>query len=183
MSKTVLIGVILGPHGVRGEVRIKSFTADPTAITRYDPVLDASGRRLDVTWIGQKKDIFQAKLGGVSERTAAERLKGTRLFTPRSALPPLPEEEFYYQDLMGLRVEDRDGRFWGVVRDVINFGAGDILEVAGPEIMPLLLPFTQRVVPEIRLAEGRMIVDLPEGIEPRGDETGKRNSDFQEERE
>lgn len=167
----VLLGRFGAPHGVRGEIRLQSFTGDPLAIAAYGPLTDKSGAK-SVTLLAlrpQGKDMLVARVEGVSDRSGAERLTGLDLYIDRDRLPP-PEDadEFYLADLVGLRAEARDGAAIGTVVAVRNFGAGDILEVApaqGGET--LMLPFTRAVVPVVSVAEGRVVVEPPAETEAR----------------
>lgn len=159
----VLVGVIVGAHGVRGAVRIKSFTADPAAIAAYGPLEDESGtRRLEIRLVGEGKGVVIATLKGIEDRNAAEALKGLRLYVPRAALPPPGEEEFYHADLIGLAAVRRDGTPLGRVCAVHDFGAGDSLELALADGGTLLVPFTKEAVPEIDIAGGKLVVEPPE---------------------
>jgi 16S rRNA processing protein RimM len=165
MKNAVLLGRLGAAHGVRGEIRLQSFTADPAAISTYGPLFDESGRRRFViaSLRPAGKDMFVARLEGVADRSAAEALTGVALYLPREALPAPEEDEFYLADLEGLRAETQGGATIGVVIGVRNFGAGDILEIAPPEGgETLLLPFTKAVVPVVDIAGGRVIVEPPE---------------------
>lgn len=155
------VGAIAGGFGVSGEVRLKSFCADPAAIADYGPLLSENGRSFGVRLLRPIPGAFAARLTGVSTREAAEALKGTRLFAPRNRLPPLPEDEYYHADLVGLQVVDTGGALLGTVRAVLDHGAGDILEVIRPGKPELLLPFTRAVVPTIDLASRRIVADPP----------------------
>src|SRR5262249_32511165 len=127
-ERMVLVGAIAGAHGVRGEVRIKSFTAEPGAIAGYGPVSDESGtRQFHVQPRGQVRGLLIARLDGVADRDAAEALKGTRLYVPRSALPRPARDEWYIGDLEGLTAETTDGAAVGRVKSVDNYGAGDVI--------------------------------------------------------
>jgi 16S rRNA processing protein RimM len=162
----VLVGAIAAAHGVRGLVRVKSFTADPKSVASYGELSDARGlRHFRLTLQGQAKDGVIARIDGIDDRDAAEALKGTRLFVDREALPALAEEdEFYQTDLVGLRVEACDGKTLGRVKAVLNFGAGDLLEIEG-EGVSLMLPFTRQVVPLVDLPGGRLVADPPAEVE------------------
>jgi 16S rRNA processing protein RimM len=169
MKNAVLIGRLGAAHGVRGEIRLQSFTADPAAISTYGPLFDASfARRFVISSLRPLgKDMFVARLEGVADRTAAEALTGVELHVPRAALPPPEEDEFYLADLEGLRAQTQAGETLGVVIAVRNFGAGDILEIAPPQGgETLLLPFTKAVVPIVDVAGGRVVVELPEDETP-----------------
>jgi 16S rRNA processing protein RimM len=161
----VCLGTIVGVHGVRGNVRIKSFTAQPADIAAYGAVSDESGaRRFVVTVLGEARGAVLAKLSGVADRDAAEALRGIRLYVPRTALPKTNEDEFYHADLIGLPVETREGAALGRVSAVHNFGAGDILELRDGAGRELLLPFSDAVVPEIDLKSGRIVAMPPASL-------------------
>ncbi len=165
-DKRTCVGAIAGAFGVRGEVRLKSFCAEPEAIADYAPLSTEDGRRdFTVKITRPVKGGFAAKLSGVLTREEAEALKGTRLYAPRDRLPSLPDDEFYHADLIGLEVFDTGGRLLGSVRSVQDHGAGDFLEVSGPGLKtPALLPFTREAVPTVDLDAGRLIADPPEGV-------------------
>ncbi|MBT8418650.1 MAG: ribosome maturation factor RimM [Silicimonas sp.] len=166
MTETVCVGAIAGAFGVRGEVRLKSFCAEPEAIETYGPLsTEDGGRSFDVRLTGAIKNGFSSRLSGVATKEAADALKGVRLFAPRERLPDLPDDEFYHADLINLTVLDAGGQEIGQVRAVLNHGAGDMLEVQGKGLKsPVLLPFTKAIVPTVDLALGRIIADPPEGL-------------------
>jgi 16S rRNA processing protein RimM len=162
----VCVAQIGGPHGVRGEVRLKSFTADPEAVARYGPLQTEDGRRsFEIeTTLRQGKDAMIVRLRGIDDRNAAEGLRNLRLYIPRTRLPETEDSEtFYHADLIGLAVVDAQGASIGTVTAVHNFGAGDLIEVqplgGGPTA---LLPFTETVVPMVDIAAGRVVVDPPQ---------------------
>jgi 16S rRNA processing protein RimM len=164
----VCLGAIAGAHGVRGLVKIKSFTQDPADLTAYGPLGDEAGQRhFEIAVTGEAKGLLVARIAGVADREAAQALRGVRLYVPRAALPEPEEEEFYQADLIGLAVEDPDGRPLGRVAAVENYGAGDYLEIARSEGAPLLVPFTKTAVPLVDLEGGCVVVDPPEEIEAR----------------
>lgn len=159
----ICVGALAGAHGVRGDVRLKSFCADPRAIETYQPLFDETGRSWRFTLKGPVKGGFIARLEGVGSREEAEALKGTRLYAPREALPPLEEDEFYHADLIGLEVVDTGGDRIGRVKALFDHGAGDILEIqltGSPKTA--LLPFTRAFVPTVDLEAGRIVIDPPE---------------------
>lgn len=169
MSDTrICVGVFAGAFGVKGEVRLKSFTAEPEAIADYGPLTDEAGHRsfgLEIT--RAIKNGFAANVEGVATKEAADALRGVQLFAEREALPNLPDDEFYHSDLIGLAVYDTGGKVLGTVSAVHNHGAGDILELSGPGLKtPLLLPFTREAVPTVDLTAGRIVADPPEGVIP-----------------
>jgi len=161
----VLLGEIVGVHGVQGQVRVRAHTADPLDIAAYGPLTaEPGGRTLTLEGVREVKGgVVIARVPGVADRDAAAALKGLRLYVARSALPAPDEEEFYYSDLEGLRVDLVDGSLFGRVRRVVNYGAGDMLEVDG-DGGSILIPFTRAAVPTVDIAGGRMVVDPPEGL-------------------
>ena len=155
------MGVFGAPQGVRGEVRIKSLTGDPSAIGAYGPLMDQGRTRAFAfeSLRPLKDDILVARVAGVSTREAAEALKGVEIFARRDQLPPPSEDEFYYDDLVGLEAVDMAGERVGRVVSLMNYGAGDLLEIAPDEGgETLLLPFTKRVAPRIDFDAGRIVI-------------------------
>ena len=168
MVERILVGAIAGAHGLRGQVRIKSFTDDPAAVAAYGPVSDESGeKRFDLIVTGRIKGGVIARIHGIADRSAAEALRGLRLYVPRSVLPNPAEGEYYWADLIGLRADLADGTCYGRVKDVQDYGAGGILEVERFDGTTELLPFTDRLVPIVDLVAGRVVVDPPTYTEAR----------------
>jgi len=164
--RLVLLGAIAAPHGVKGLVKIKPFTERPEDLTAYGPLTDESGqRRLAVTLKGRAGALLMAAVEGVTTREAAERLKGTRLYVPRSALPPPAPGEYYLSDLEGLAAVDPDGRPLGRVERVLDYGAGTVLEIRRPDGGELLLPFADAYVPAVDLEAGTLTVVEPDVVE------------------
>ena len=164
-SDRVCLGVIAGAHGVRGEVRIESFTADPAALATYGPLSDERGqRRFTLELVGAKRGQLIARIAGIEERDAAAALTGLRLCVERCALPAPAHDEYYHSDLLGLAVEGRRGERLGVVKGLYDFGAGSVIEVERPNGARAMLPFTRAVVPVIDLPGGRLVVDPPAGL-------------------
>lgn len=159
----ICVGVIGGAFGVRGEVRLKSYCAQPEAIAAYAPLHTEDGNRTFTLRITRTvPNGFAARLSGVATREAAEALRGVALYADRSALPNLPDDEFYHADLIGLAVFDTGGAALGTVRAIHNHGAGDILEIDAPGLKTaLLLPFTKAIIPTVDLTAGRIIADPP----------------------
>ncbi len=159
----ILVGAIAGAFGVRGEVRLKSFCADPAAIATYGPLWTEDGTRSFTPRIIRPiPGGLAARLDGVATKEAADALKGVTLHADRTRLPALPDDEFYHADLIGLVVTDPGGARLGTVRAVHNHGAGDILEVIEPgRKSALLLPFTRAIVPTVDIAAGRIVADPP----------------------
>ncbi|MDH5747953.1 MAG: ribosome maturation factor RimM [Rhodospirillales bacterium] len=161
----VCLGVITGPRGLKGEVRIKSFTGDPAMIGAYGPLRDEDGNRVfDLKVTATAKGQVVGRIKGVDDRTAAENLKGTQLFIEKAALPETDEDEYYHADLVGLRAELKDGGSLGTVRAVFDHGAGAVLDIAGGEAGEILVPFTRAAVPEVDLEAGRVVIDPPAGL-------------------
>jgi 16S rRNA processing protein RimM len=152
----------MGAYGVRGEVRVKSFCAEPSAIGDYGPLVDDAGRDYRLTVQRPVKGGYAVRLSGVPSREAADALRGQRLWAPRTALPEVAEDEYYHSDLIGLEAVDTGGAVLGRVRAVHDFGAGDLLEIAGRE--EVLVPFTREVVPTVDIGMGRVVVDPPPGL-------------------
>jgi 16S rRNA processing protein RimM len=163
----ICVGTIAGAFGVQGEVRLKSFCADPEAIATYGPLYSEDGNRsFTIKLTRPVSGALGARLSGVTNKDQADALRGINLFADRDKLPSLPDDEFYHADLIGLEVRDTGGLLLGTIRAVHNHGAGDLLEVSGGgRKQPLLIPFTRASVPTVDLAAGRAVVDLPEGLE------------------
>jgi 16S rRNA processing protein RimM len=161
----ICLGVITGAHGVKGRVRIKSFTAEPQAIASYGPLSDERGeRRFTIEVTGESKGTLLAVIEGIDDRDAAEALRGTRLYVDRAALPEPEDEEFYQADLIGLTALRGDGSTLGKVVAVNDFGAGASLEIADEAGKTVLVPFTSAAVPRVDIAAGTLRVELPEGL-------------------
>jgi 16S rRNA processing protein RimM len=164
-SKRVCVGAVAGAHGVRGAVRIKSFTAEPEGVARYGPVEDESGtRRFEIRLVGTAKGVVLVQLSGIDDRDQAEALRGLRLYLPRDALPMPADDEYYHADLIGLDAVLAQGVPLGRVHAVHDFGAGDCLEIARPQGQPVVVPFTRAVVPVVDIAGGRVVIDPPPGL-------------------
>ncbi|MDO5630655.1 MAG: ribosome maturation factor RimM [Paracoccus sp. (in: a-proteobacteria)] len=164
MSDRICIGAIAGAFGVKGEVRLKSFCANPPDIATYGPLTTEDGARsFTVRLTRPVTGGLGARLSGVTTREDAERLKGVTLWAARDALPSLPDDEFYHTDLIGLEVVDTGGRVLGRVRAIFDHGAGDILDIHGP--YPMLIPFTRAAVPTVDLTARRIVADPPDSDE------------------
>jgi 16S rRNA processing protein RimM len=170
MTRDVLLAVIIGAQGLKGDVRVKAFTEKPDALASYGGLHTRDGRRFSVTGArGTKPDEAVLTLAEIKDRAGAEALKGVELFVTRAALPPTDEDEFYHADLIGLRAEDETGRVLGTVQAMHNYGAGDVIEIARPDGDSVLLPFTRETVPVIEIAQGRIRVAVPEEVEAGGE--------------
>ncbi|MGZ3288449.1 MAG: ribosome maturation factor RimM [Xanthobacteraceae bacterium] len=163
MSERICIAQIGGAHGIRGEVKLKSFTADPMAVKDYGRLeREDGGESLEIETIRPAKNHLVARFRGVGDRDAAERLTNLKLFVPRERLPPPAADEFYHADLIGLSAMTADGTMVGTVIAVHDFGAGDILELRPePGGATLMLPFNEACVPGVDIAGRRIIVALP----------------------
>jgi 16S rRNA processing protein RimM len=162
----ILVARVAGAFGVKGEVRLTAFTAEPLALLDYETLLRedgspaltlASGRAAKGGIVGRAKEI--------ETREQAEALRGLRLYIPRAALPPPEDDEYYLADLIGLSVETPAGEPLGRVKSVQDFGAGDLLEIQPPDGATWYLPFTKAAVPEVRLADGKVIGVRPDEVE------------------
>jgi 16S rRNA processing protein RimM len=166
----ICVARIGAPHGVRGAVKLWTFTEDPMAVKRYGPLATKDGaRHFEVADAREAKGHLVATLKGVASREDAERLNGIELYIPRDKLPATEADEYYHADLIGLAAVDAAGAPIGRVIAIHNFGAGDIIEIAPPQGSTLLLPFTNAVVPTVDLAAGCVVIELPQEIEG-GDE-------------
>jgi 16S rRNA processing protein RimM len=157
----VLLATIGAPHGLRGEVRVKSFTADPMSLRDYGRLTAADGRTFDIERLRPAKQVVIAKFRGINDRNAAEALNGTELYIERGKLPAAEEDAFYHADLIGLTALSEAGEELGTVTAIHDFGAGDILEIAPSRGPSLLVPFTRDAVPVVDIAGGRVIVSPP----------------------
>ncbi|MFY0617362.1 ribosome maturation factor RimM [Shimia sp.] len=165
-SELVCVGAIGGAYGVHGDVRLKSFTAETFAIQDYAPLLTEDGAfEFDIDITRAIKNGLAARLSGIVTKEQADALKGVKLFVPRSRLPETDEDEYYYTDLVGLEVRDTGGTVLGTVKNVLNHGAADLLEVLPPNTSEtVFLPFTMAAVPTVDIAAGRIVADPPEGV-------------------
>ncbi|MEP1961809.1 ribosome maturation factor RimM [Tateyamaria sp.] len=165
-DEQICVGVISGSYGVNGEVRIKSFCAQPDDIETYSPLSSEDGtRKFALALIRPMKAGFVARIADVASKEQGDALKGAKLFAHRDQLPNLPDDEYYYSDLTGLTVYDTGGVVLGQVKTVHNHGAGDLLEVQLPGASAtVLIPFTKADVPTVDLATGRIVADPAEGL-------------------
>lgn len=169
MPPQVCVARIGAAHGVRGAVKLWTFTEDPLAVKHYGPLFTKDGaRQFEVAHVREAKDHLVATFKGVSTREEAERLNGVELYVTRERLPEPDDDEYYHADLIGLAAVTTADRPLGLVVGIHNFGAGDIIEIAPPQGPTMLLPFTNAVVPTVDLAGGRVVIEFPEEIE--GDE-------------
>jgi 16S rRNA processing protein RimM len=164
-DKRVLLGEFGAAQGLKGEVRLRSFTEDETAIVSYNPLEDETGRAIQIESVRVTPKALIARVKDITTREGAEALTGTKLYVPRARLPQRNEEEWYHADLIGLAALDHEGRSLGVIVAVHNFGAGDLLEMkpasGGPTV---LIPFTRDMVPEVDVEGGRLTLVPPEGL-------------------
>ena len=159
LERPVKMAAVGAAHGIKGEVRIKSFTGDPLALGDYGPLYDNAGRAYEILDIRPQGQVVVARIKGVNDRNAAEALNGTELFVDRAALPFEAEGEFYHDDLVGLAVRDETGATIGKVTAVQNYGGGDVLELTVHGRKGVLIPFTHAAVPEVFVGEGYIRVD------------------------
>lgn len=153
----VCVAAVATAHGIRGALKLRCFTERPEDVAAYGPVHDDKGRRLfELTVVGPTKGGVIASAEGITDRHAAEALRGTELFVPRSAFPSPDDDEFYYSDLEGLTAFREDGSRLGIVKAVLNNGAGDVLEIRGDDGKPHYVPFDRETVPVIDIEVGRL---------------------------
>jgi 16S rRNA processing protein RimM len=162
----ICVARIGAAHGVRGAVKLWTFTEDPLAVKAYGPLVTKDGaRQFEVTHAREAKGHLVATLKGIGTREEAERLNGIELYIARDKLPATDENEYYHADLIGLDAVNAANEPLGRVIAIHNFGAGDIIEIAPAHGATMLLPFTNAVVPSVDLAGGRVIIELPDEIE------------------
>jgi 16S rRNA processing protein RimM len=166
VAAPICVARIGAAHGVRGAVRLWTFTEDPLAVRDYGPLMTKDGaRQFEVMHVREAKDHLVATLKGVATREEAERLNGLELYVPRDRLPDAEDGEYYHADLIGLAAVTTADQPIGKVIAIHNFGAGDIIEIAPPQGATMLLPFTNAVVPTVDLTGGRVVIDLPQQID------------------
>jgi 16S rRNA processing protein RimM len=176
----VLVAQFGAAHGIKGEVRLKSFTQDPLAVADYGPLTASDGRSFEIEAAraaagSSSPDMLIVRLKGIRDRNAAEALTGLEVSVPQDRLPPAEEGEYYHADLIGLAAVTPSGTVLGTVVGVPNYGAGDLLEIAPKTGSTILVPFSDAVVPEVDITGGRVVVDPPRGLldevdEEEGDE-------------
>ncbi|MEJ5080156.1 MULTISPECIES: ribosome maturation factor RimM [unclassified Ochrobactrum] len=161
LENPIQLAVIGAAHGIRGEVRVKTFTDDPLSIADYGHLYDAQGKAYEVLEARSAKTVVVVRFKGVNDRNAAEALNGTELFIDRSQLhdEELDEDEFFQTDLIGLEAFDAEGKSYGIVSALFDFGAGDLIELSLKGKRPMLIPFTEAAVPEIDFDKGTIRVD------------------------
>ncbi|EUC00141.1 Ribosome maturation factor rimM [Rhizobium sp. CF080] len=161
LENPILMATIGAAQGLRGEVRVRTYTADATALGDYGNLHSEDGRVFEILEIREAKNVAIVRFRGINDRNAAEALAGLELFIERDNLPDdeLEEDEFYYADLEGLEAVDEEGKSYGTVSAVYDFGAGDLLELKGPGRRPTLIPFSEAAVLEIDLEGGKILID------------------------
>jgi 16S rRNA processing protein RimM len=170
----ICLGEITGAHGIRGEVRVRSFTARAEDVAAYGTLADETGtRNFVLTVTGMARGAVLARIDGVADRNGAEALKGTQLFVDRAKLPQPEADEFYQADLVGLTANRADGTPAGRIVAVRNFGAGDMLEVAPEAGETFYVPFTADAVPDVDVAGGHVVIDEAFVVRP---ERGQKNA-------
>ena len=166
MAAPVCVARIGAAHGVRGAVKLWTFTEDPLAVQSYGPLMTKDGaRQFEIANVREANDHLVATFKGIATRNDAEKLNGIELYVPREKLPAIDNDEYYHADLIGLTAVNAADEPLGRVVAIHNFGAGDIIEIAPPKGATMLLPFTNAVVPTVDIAGGRVVIDLPQEIE------------------
>lgn len=166
----ICLGVIVGAHGIKGEVKVRSFTENQRDIDNYGVLSDKNGnKKFSVRVVGLAKDFLRVKIEGCNDRNTAEKLKGTELYVERSVLPSTVEEEFYQTDLIGLEVKNEKGEIVGKVEAFYNFGAGDIIEIRMKQKLEML-PFNKNFVPVVNIDDGFIIIQEPIVVDANGEE-------------
>ena len=175
MPAPICVARIGAAHGVRGAVKLWTFTEDPMAVKRYGPLTSKDGtRQFEVATAREAKGHLVATLKGIATRDEAERLNGIELYIAREKLPDTDEDEYYHADLIGLAAVNAADEPLGRVIAIHNFGAGDIIEIAPPHGATMLLPFTNAVVPTVDLAGGRVVIELPQQVD--GDDSASADA-------
>lgn len=166
MAPQVCVARIGAAHGVRGAVKLWTFTEDPLAVQRYGPLMTKDGaRQFEIASLRAAKDHLVAAFRGIASRNDAEKLNGIELYVPREKLPDTDDGEYYHADLIGLAAVNAANEPLGRVVAIHNFGAGDIIEIAPPKGATMLLPFSNAVVPTVDIEGGRVVIELPREIE------------------
>ena len=166
VTTPICVARIGAAHGVRGAVKLWTFTEDPLAVKHYGPLTTKDGaRQFELTHVREAKDHLVATLKGIATREDAERLNGIELYIAREKLPATGDDEYYHADLIGLAAVTSADAPLGTVIAIHNFGAGDIIEIAPPQGATMLLPFTNAVVPSVDLANGSVVIELPDEID------------------
>lgn len=157
---------IVGVHGIKGMVKLKVFSDDPDGLIDYAPLCDSSGKKeFTLLSLQQHGNVWLATIEGIKDRTAAEKLRGTKLCVPRTELPKIKDDNtFYHADLIGMSAQFPDGKPMGTVIQVANFGAGDLLEVKPLKGASFYVPFTSKIVTDVKVAEKRVTIDPPPGL-------------------
>lgn len=165
-DEKIIVGALSGSFGVTGDVRLKSFCAEPAAIADYTPLTRCDGTQIATIVIkGQTKGALIARVDGITTKEQADALRGVDLYAERAQLPSLPDDEFYHADLVGLMTFDTGGQTLGRVKAVQTNGSDDLLEVSSPKHKDtVLVPFTKAIVPTVDLATGRIVLDPPRGL-------------------
>jgi 16S rRNA processing protein RimM len=158
----VRVGRITAAHGIHGEVKLRCFTEAPEDVGAYGPLRDPRGHEVVLSVVRPAKGPFViARVDGIHDRNAAEALVGRDLFIPRDRLPAAQEDEWYYDDLVGLRAVSPEGETLGTVIAVHDFGAGDIVEISPADGPVIMVPFTRQFVPDINVSDGKITVNPP----------------------
>ena len=161
MEDKVCLCAIVGVHGIRGEVKVKSFSDDEKNLDRYGVLTNEAGdQNFSLNIVGHSKELLRVKIKGIDDRNTAETLIGTGLYVKRDLLPDLAEDEFYHTDLIGLDAKDNNGEVIGKVNAIYNFGAGDLIEIKLSDDKLEMLPFTTQFVPTINIKERFIIVEM-----------------------
>lgn len=169
----VQMGVFGAAVGLKGEIRLKSYTADPAAIADYSPLLAKDGRSFEILSVREANEVVVVRVKGITDRTAAERLTNLDLFVPREKLGDTEDEdEFFHADLIGLRAETETGETLGTVTALYDFGAGDMIEIRPTRGKSIAYPFTKAVVPVVDIANGRVVIAPPPEVDGKDGQDG-----------
>jgi len=175
------VGVVADAHGIRGQVKIRSFTANPRDLTAYGLLTDRAGNRVfRVKVMGEAKNLLICAILGIRTRNEAEALRGTELYIDKAALPRPKANEFYCADLIGLTVHTAEGVVFGSVLGVHNFGAGDIVEIAMTDGHPEMFPLTRSIFPFIDIRGRSITINPPDTLVAWGEEKNPEKPPLQD---
>lgn len=161
----ICVGVITSVSGVKGYVKVRSFTESPDDLARFDRIFDENQNEYKINLISTKRDALIIGVEGIDNRNDAEKLRNTKLFIERSALPKVANDEYYHADLIGMEVVLSNGYKYGMVKNIVNFGAGDIIEIYSYDAEKLIYyPFTKQYVPHVDFVDSKIVLQPLEEI-------------------
>ena len=163
VDRKICVGQFAGAHGVRGLMKLRSFTGEPQAIFDYAPLATEDGRVFKIVFKSAAKDHFLVEVEGIANKEEADALRGDRLYISRTKLPKTAQDEYYEAELIGLTVVDKSGKDYGRILGVHDHGAGVFLEIGQGKKDSFMLPFKDAFVPEVDVKAGKVVVAVPDG--------------------